>query len=107
MRFIRRDAQEGGVATAVDPVAGIGHALAAATVSGPQVGLAMLESLESDLTDDYRLSAARAHLLELAGHELDARDDYRAAAQKTPDRTEERYLLSRASRLTELLESSL
>jgi hypothetical protein len=106
MRFIRRDVEEGGIGTAVDAVAGIGQALAAATVRGPKIGLAMLEPLRAELEDDYRLTAARAHLLELAGHEWDALEEYRAAAQRTPDHTEERYLLSRASRLAERLEKS-
>ena len=105
MRFTRRDAEVGGVGTAVDAVTGIGQALAAATIRGPKIGLAMLEPLQAELENDYRLTAARAHLLELAGHEWDALEEYRAAAQHAPDHTEERYLLSQASRLTEQLEN--
>jgi predicted RNA polymerase sigma factor len=86
-------------------VVGIGLALATATIRGPKIGLAMLEPLQGELEGDYRLTAARAHLLELAGHEWDALEEYRAAAQSAPDHTEERYLLSQASRLTEQLES--
>jgi predicted RNA polymerase sigma factor len=111
MRFIRRGG-EGGDATEVgvmgsDPADAIGRALAAATVSGPKVGLAQLEPLQADFQGDYRLPAARAHLLEMAGHEWDAVDDYRAAAAQAPDPTEERYLLAQASRLTEQLERPL
>ncbi len=106
MRFIRRDAQVGGVETAVDPAAAIGRALAAATVSGPKIGLALLEPLQSELEGDYRLPAARARLLEMAGHELDALEDYRTAAAQAPNHTDERYLLSQASRLTEHLDSA-
>jgi predicted RNA polymerase sigma factor len=106
MRFVRRDAESGGIETAVDAVAGIGQALAAATVSGPKIGLAMLEPLQAELENDYRLIAARAHLLEMAGHEHDALEEYRAAAQHAPSHVEERYLLSEASRLRELLENS-
>jgi predicted RNA polymerase sigma factor len=106
MRFIRRDAQEGGVETAVDPAAAIGRALAVATTSGPMTGLALLEPLQSELEGDYRLPAARAHLLEMAGHEWDALEDYRTAAAQSPNHTDERYLLMQASRLTEQLESA-
>jgi predicted RNA polymerase sigma factor len=106
MRFIRRDAQEGGVDTADNPAAGIGHALTAATVSGPKVGLALLEPLQATLEDDYRFTAARALLLEMAGHEWDALDDYRTAAEQAPNPTDERYLLSQASRLTDQLQHS-
>jgi predicted RNA polymerase sigma factor len=109
MRFIRRgpEADERGgdtIAAATDSTAEIGRALVVATVRGPKAGLAMLEALQLVLGDDYRLGAARAHLLELAGHERDAVDEYRAAAQHAPDHTEERYLLMQASRLTEQLE---
>jgi heme/copper-type cytochrome/quinol oxidase subunit 4 len=90
-----------------DPAAAIGRAVTVATVSGPKAGLALLESLQAGLDDDYRLAAARAHLLEMAGHEWDAVADYRAAAQQAPNRTDERYLLAQASRLTEQLERPL
>jgi predicted RNA polymerase sigma factor len=90
-----------------DPASAIGKAVTAATVSGPKVGLALLEPLQSELDDDYRLAAARAHLLEMAGHEWDAVADYRAAAQRSPNPTDERYLLAQASRLTEQLERPL
>jgi predicted RNA polymerase sigma factor len=112
MRFIRRGttAAEGGgqtIATDADPAAEIGRALVVATVRGPKAGLAMLESLQHEFDADYRLAAARAHLLEIAGHEWDAVAEYRNAAQHAPDHTEERYLLMQASRLTEQLERPL
>jgi predicted RNA polymerase sigma factor len=105
----RRAEAEGTPADApVDPTtAALDHAVAAATVSGPKVALAMLEPLQGELEGDYRLHAARAHLLEMAGHEWDAVADYRTAASEAPGRTEERYLLAQASRLTEQLEHPL
>jgi hypothetical protein len=87
--------------------AALDHAVATATVSGPKVALAMLEPLQGELEGDHRFHAARGHLLEMAGHEWDAVADYRTAASEAPGRTEERYLLAQASRLTQQLERPL
>ena len=56
-----------------NPMVTLNHAVAAAMVHGPAVGLDLLRSLDEDdrLAGHYRLDAVRAHLLEMAG-DLDA-----------------------------------
>jgi predicted RNA polymerase sigma factor len=51
------------------------------------------------LNGNDRLDAARAHLLEMAGDSAGAIDQYRAAAQKTTNVAERRYLTKQAARL--------
>jgi predicted RNA polymerase sigma factor len=72
-------------------------------VHGPTAGLKRLETLDADgrLAGHHRLSAVRAHLLEMAGDRQGAVASYRAAAGRTASIPEQRYLLSRAARLTE------
>jgi len=47
----------------------------------------------------YRLSAVRAHLLEMAGDRAAAQTGYQTAARRTTSLPERRYLESRAARL--------
>jgi predicted RNA polymerase sigma factor len=70
-------------------------------VDGPDAGLAMLASIESDstLADGNRLPAVRAQLDEMAGNLELARTDHLEAARRTTSVPEQRYLLDRASRL--------
>jgi predicted RNA polymerase sigma factor len=70
-------------------------------VEGPRAGLEHLETLERDrrLAGNHRLDAVRAHLLEMAGDRAQAAASYRKAAGRTDSAPEQRYLLSRASRL--------
>jgi RNA polymerase sigma factor (sigma-70 family) len=87
---------------APSPVVTLNRAVAAAMVHGPAAGLALLEDLadEPRLAAGHRLSAVRAHLLEMAGRHAEARDGYRQAAGTTTSLPERSYLLSRANRLT-------
>jgi predicted RNA polymerase sigma factor len=80
----------------------LNHAVAVAMVRGAQPGLDLLGKLESDerIAEDHRLHAVRAHLLELAGDPAAARDAYLAAAGRTTSFQQQRYLYSRAGRLT-------
>jgi hypothetical protein len=91
----RREAAEaaanGDADPADDPIASLDRAVAAATVGGPKVGLALLEPLENPLAGDYRLHAARAHLLEMVGQDDGAIADYRAAASRTKNPREEEF----------------
>ena len=48
---------------------------------------------------DHRLHAVRAHLLELAVDRAGARDAYQAAARRTTNLPQQRYLHARAARL--------
>jgi RNA polymerase sigma factor (sigma-70 family) len=89
--------------TAPNPMVTLNHAVAVAMVDGPRAGLDMLVTLESDdrLAGHHRLDAVRAHLLEMAGDLAGARASYRVAARRTSSIPEQRYLESRAARLTE------
>ena len=55
-----------------NPMIELNHAIAAAMVHGATEGLRLLEALDGDprLATHYRLSAVRAHLLEMAGEPL-------------------------------------
>jgi RNA polymerase sigma factor (sigma-70 family) len=86
-----------------NPVVALNHAVAVAMVDGPQAGLGLLGPLEADerIAEDRRLHAVRAHLLELAGDRAGARDAYLAAARRTTNLPQQRYLHARAARLTD------
>jgi RNA polymerase sigma factor (sigma-70 family) len=85
-----------------NPVVTLNHAVALAMVRGPQAGLDLLETLDADdrLSENHRLDAVRAHLLEQAGDYAAARAGYRTAARRTTSMPERRYLEGRAARLT-------
>ena len=83
------------------PVVALNQAVAVAMASGPQAGLDLLGVLQADdrIAGDHRLHAVRAHLLELAGDRPGARDAYQAAARRTTNLPQQRYLHARAARL--------
>ena len=83
-----------------NPMVTLNHAIARAMVEGPAAGLQMLDTLEPRLAGHHRLQAVRAHLLEMRGDRDGALAEYRAAARKTASVPEQRYLLTRAARLT-------
>jgi RNA polymerase sigma factor (sigma-70 family) len=85
-----------------NPVVALNHAVAVAMVRGPRAGLDLLAPLEADarIADDRRLHAVRAHLLEMAGDHAAARASYLAAAERTTNLPQQRYLHARAARLT-------
>jgi RNA polymerase sigma factor (sigma-70 family) len=87
-----------------NPMVVLNHAIAAAMVQGPQVGLELLKALDTDprMAEHYRLDAVRAHLLEMAGDPERARVHYRAAAERTASIPERNYLITKAARLTSL-----
>jgi RNA polymerase sigma factor (sigma-70 family) len=86
-----------------NPVVALNHAVAVAMVHGPRAGLGLLAELEADerVAGDHRLHAARAHLLEAAGEHAAAREAYLAAARRTTNLPQQRYLNARAERLTD------
>jgi RNA polymerase sigma factor (sigma-70 family) len=86
---------------APNPMATLNRVVAVAEVHGPDAGLALLESLESDdrIAGHHRTYAVRAHLLERTGHLTAARADYLEAARRTTSRPEQRHLEARAARL--------
>ena len=85
-----------------NPVVALNHAVAVAMVDGPHAGLELLGALRADerIAGDHRLHAVRAHLLEMAGDRAGARDAYQAAARRTANLPQQRYLHARAARLT-------
>src|SRR5438445_9557087 len=84
-----------------NPVVALNHAVAVAMVHGPRAGLDLLTGLDADerMTRDHRLPAVSAHLLEMAGERVAAREAYLAAASRTSNLPQQRYLHARAARL--------
>jgi RNA polymerase sigma factor (sigma-70 family) len=87
--------------TSDNPVVALNHTVAVAMARGPHEGLDLLGKLEADerIADDHRFHAVRAHLLEMAGDRAGARDAYEAAARRTTNLPQRRYLHGRATRL--------
>jgi predicted RNA polymerase sigma factor len=81
----------------------LNHAVAAAMVHGPSAGLDLLRALDADgrLAEHHRLSAVRAHLLELAGDRQAAIAHFLTAASRTASLPERNYLMTQAARLRE------
>jgi predicted RNA polymerase sigma factor len=65
----------------------------------PAAGLAILDTLADRLAGHYRLAAARAHLLELAGDTDAAAEHYNTAAARSTNLPEQRHLAAQAARL--------
>lgn len=84
-----------------NPVVTLNHAVAAAMVHGPGVGLAMLARLDGDsrISRSHRVDAVRGHLLQMAGDDTAAIAAYRRAARRTTSRPERDYLEGRATLL--------
>jgi predicted RNA polymerase sigma factor len=84
------------------PVVELNRAVAVAMAHGADAGLEVLATLEDDkrIADDHRLYAVRAHLLEMLGRTEAAREAYEAAAQRTSNLVQQRYLRKRAARLS-------
>src|ERR1700722_804066 len=85
-----------------NPVVRLNHAVAVAMARSPREGLELLAGLGTDerMTGDHRLPAVRAHLLGRAGQPDAARAAYLAAAARTTNLPQQRYLRARAARLT-------
>jgi RNA polymerase sigma factor (sigma-70 family) len=83
------------------PMVTLNHAIATAMVHGPSKGLQLLKALDSDgrLAEHHRLSAVRAHFLEMLGDHENAVTQYRIAAGRTTSMPERNYLMAQAARL--------
>jgi RNA polymerase sigma factor (sigma-70 family) len=79
------------------PVVTLNRAVAAAMVHGPSVGLQLLEPLDEQLKDSYRLDAVRGHLFEMLGDGDRAAEHFRRAARRTTSLPEQRYLTGKAA----------
>ena len=84
-----------------NPMVALNHVVAVAMARGPDEGLKLLATIEDDerISTDHRLSAVRAHLLEMSGDVAGARAAYEEAARRTTSLPQQRYLHARASRL--------
>lgn len=82
-----------------NPVVALNHAVAVAMVRGPRAGLDLVNEIATDdrMTNDHRLHAVRAHLLEMDGDRAAARDAYEEAARRTTSLPQQRYLHARAA----------
>ncbi|MGW3493706.1 RNA polymerase sigma factor [Streptomyces sp. NPDC001020] len=89
---------------APNPMVTLNRAIALAETEGPQAGLALLSTLDSDdrMAGHHRLLSVRAHLLEKTGDAAGAYEHYRRAAKSTASLAEQRYLEARAGRVTYL-----
>jgi RNA polymerase sigma factor (sigma-70 family) len=90
------------------PIITLNRAVAVAMVQGPQAGLDLLAAVDADgrLANHHLLEAVRGRMLEMAGHHAAARESYRLAARRTMSLPEQRFLESRASRLSADSENS-
>jgi len=88
-----------------NPMVALNRAVAFAMVHGSEAGLELLNTLDKPdrLAGHHRLEAVRAHFLELCGNLVEAIGCYRIAAERTASLPERNYLLTQASRLSELL----
>jgi len=86
-----------------NPMVALNHAIVAAMVHGPSKGLELLDALDSDarIAGHHRLSAVRAHLLEMAGDHEASITHYRLAANRATSVPERNYLITQAARLSE------
>ena len=84
-----------------NPMVMLNHAIAAAMVNGPALGLKLLDALDEDgrLKGHHRLDAVRGHLLEMAGDRAGAAAYYKLAAERTASLPEREYLLVKAGRV--------
>jgi predicted RNA polymerase sigma factor len=82
------------------PMVTLNRIVAIAEVDGPMLALARLAEAERGLAGHHRVAAVRAHLLEMAGDRAAAHDEYLRAARLTLSVPEQRYLESRAARLS-------
>jgi predicted RNA polymerase sigma factor len=82
-----------------NPMVTLNRAVAAAMAQGPTTGLALLDTLSERLGDHHRLHSVRAHLLELAGDTQGAIVEFQAAAARTSNLREQRYLITKAAHL--------
>jgi len=83
-----------------NPMVALNHAIAAAMVRGPAIGLELLDALDADarMRGHHRLDAVRAHLLDMTGDHERASALYRAAAERTTSIPERNYLITKAAR---------
>jgi RNA polymerase sigma factor (sigma-70 family) len=84
---------------APSPIVAINHAIAVAMVDGEHAGLAVLDAVGGELAEHHRYHAARAYLLERAGHIADALEAYDLALRRVTNARERDHLQIRRARI--------
>lgn len=84
-----------------NPIVGLNAAVAVAMTQGVSAALQELDVASAALGDHHRIHAVRAHLYELAGDSVRAAAAFRAAAARTANEAERRYLLNAETRLSD------
>lgn len=83
-----------------NPMVGLNAAVAVAMTDGVPAAMQAVDAASAVLGDHHRIHAVRAHLHELAGDRALAAAEFRAAAARTANEAERRYLADAASRLS-------
>ena len=88
---------------APNPVVTLNRAVAVAMAQGPAAGFRVLASIEEagGLHASHRVSATRAHLLEMSGDAAAARTWYATASRQATSLPEQRYLTAQVARLAQ------
>lgn len=81
------------------PVVALNRAIAVAEIDGPQVALAIVDALTTQLADYHAFHATRADLLRRLGRSADARTAYDRAIDLAGNRAESAYLTRRRDEL--------
>lgn len=84
-----------------NPMVGLNAAVAVAMTDGVPAAVQAVDAASAVLGDHHRIHAVRAHLHELAGDRMRAAAEFRAAAARTANEAERRYLADAASRLSD------
>ncbi|HKB64424.1 MAG TPA: RNA polymerase sigma factor [Pyrinomonadaceae bacterium] len=74
------------------PIISLNRAVAVAMAEGPEVGLALIDLLASELDEYHLLHAARADLLRRMGSRREAAESYERALQLVTNESERRFL---------------
>jgi predicted RNA polymerase sigma factor len=82
------------------PVVRLNRAVAVAEVSGPEVGLSLLQGLDGALPDGHRLPAVRAELLLRAGRTDEATREFEVAISRCANDAERDHLVRRRAETT-------
>ena len=74
------------------PIVSLNRAVAVAMAEGPEIGLALIDLLASELDEYHLLHAARADLLRRMGSSREATESYERALQLVTNESERRFL---------------
>jgi RNA polymerase sigma-70 factor (ECF subfamily) len=74
------------------PIISLNRAVAVAMAEGPEIGLALIDLLASELDEYHLLHAARADLLRRRGSRREAAESYERALQLVTNESERRFL---------------